>query len=162
VDGQTEGLRPSYLRFLRVGLFLGISPLFYIAVIELLKVVQDPFGGILSSQPQLVPILRYAFIALAAGDLALIWFFRDRALLTVPETGLSQEGFVAVPVGRLFAVSVVICALCEVVAAFGLILFLMAGKPWDFYGFAVYSLLLFALFFPRYQQWEVWARGPWE
>lgn len=158
MDAQTEELRSSYQRFFRVGLLLAVSPLFYVAAVEFLKNVEDPFTGILAGSPSLVPTLRYALIVLAAADTAMLWYLRGRALLPTAGVGYSPEGFVSLPVGRLFAVSIVICALCDAVATFGLVLFALAGDPWDFYGFASYSLVLSVLFFPRYAQWEAWAQ----
>jgi hypothetical protein len=43
-------------------------------------------------------------------------------------------------------------------AVYGLVLFLIGGRPLDFYGFAFVSLLAMAVHFPRLARWEEWAR----
>lgn len=40
----------------------------------------------------------------------------------------------------------------------GLLLFLMAGSRSDLYGFLALSVVLQAIYFPRYGQWEQWIR----
>jgi hypothetical protein len=44
------------------------------------------------------------------------------------------------------------------VAIYGLVLFLIGGRPLDFYGFAFVSLVAMAVHFPRLTPWEVRAR----
>lgn len=45
-------------------------------------------------------------------------------------------------------------ALAELVALFGVILFLLTGKPIDFYVFFAVSLLYFWVYFPKCSTWE--------
>ena len=65
---------------------------------------------------------------------------------------------------QLAQAAVITFALCEAVALFGLVLFLLAGNAMDFYVFMVISLGFFYLFFPKYAQWEqrLNADGPLE
>jgi len=52
------------------------------------------------------------------------------------------------------AASVLTFALCEAVAIYGLVLFLLSGNSTDFFLFMVISLLYFYLFYPKYGDWE--------
>jgi hypothetical protein len=49
-------------------------------------------------------------------------------------------------------------ALCESIAIYGLILFLIGGRRFDFYSLVILSLIFFAVTFPRYAQWEEWLK----
>jgi hypothetical protein len=57
-------------------------------------------------------------------------------------------------VQRLLLTSVITFALCELVAAFGVAVFLVTGYSLDFYIFLVMSLLLMATNFPLRREWE--------
>jgi hypothetical protein len=48
----------------------------------------------------------------------------------------------------------IIFALCELIAFFGVAVFLVSGQPLDFYIFLVMSLLLIATNFPMRKEWE--------
>ncbi|MBW1991699.1 MAG: hypothetical protein JRI59_06220, partial [Deltaproteobacteria bacterium] len=50
--------------------------------------------------------------------------------------------------------AVISFALCEAVAVFGLVLFLLTGNWQVFYIFFAFSLLLFYLHYPKYEAWE--------
>jgi len=65
----------------------------------------------------------------------------------------------ASPFQALLAQSVVINAICESPALAGLLLYLIAGNLWDPYIFGLMSLILFALFFPRYNRWAAWIES---
>ena len=57
-------------------------------------------------------------------------------------------------VPRLLTASIVALAMCEAIAIYGLVLFLLGGRRADFYGFAAFALVGFAVYFPRRSQWE--------
>lgn len=61
-------------------------------------------------------------------------------------------------VQRLLLTSMIIFALCELVALFGVAVFLVSGQPLDFYIFLVMSLLLIATNFPMRKEWEETVR----
>lgn len=61
-------------------------------------------------------------------------------------------------VQRLLLTSMIIFALCELVAFFGVAVFLVSGHPLDFYIFLVMSLLLIATNFPMRKEWEETVR----
>ena len=75
----------------------------------------------------------------------------------------SSRSPLAPKIGRLFKASLVSDAICESVAIYGLILFLITRNPFDFYVFMALSLIYFAFSFPRYTQWEEWIQeGEWK
>lgn len=57
-------------------------------------------------------------------------------------------------VSILFIVSFIICALCEAVSIYGLIMFLLSRNPADFFLFMVISIFYFYSFYPKYEDWE--------
>jgi len=61
-------------------------------------------------------------------------------------------------IAKLLKASLVSNAICESVAIYGLILFVLHKNPFDFYIFMVLSLFYFAFTFPRYAQWEEWIQ----
>jgi hypothetical protein len=58
---------------------------------------------------------------------------------------------------RARTASVITFALSEAIAVLGLVLFLLGGARWDYYGFMAGSLLAFALYSPRRHDWERWV-----
>ena len=57
-------------------------------------------------------------------------------------------------VQRLLLTSMIIFSLCELVAFFGVAVFLVSGQPLDFYIFLVMALMLIATNFPMRKDWE--------
>ena len=56
--------------------------------------------------------------------------------------------------GILPTVSLITWALCEAVAIYGLVLFILTWNRNDFFLFMAISLLYFYLFYPKYADWE--------
>jgi hypothetical protein len=57
-------------------------------------------------------------------------------------------------VSTLFIVSFSICALCEAVSIYGLVMFMVSRNPADYFLFMVISLFYFYSFYPKYEDWE--------
>jgi len=55
---------------------------------------------------------------------------------------------------RLLIADIVTAALCESVAIYGLVMFLLVRQIADFYTLVFISLAYFLYFFPRYSQWK--------
>ena len=85
-------------------------------------------------------ILKYAFLALAAGQYGAI--------------KVVQKIVPAKSAANLPQAAIISFALCESVALLGLVLFLLAGNSMVFYIFMMISLGFFYLFFPKYEQRE--------
>jgi hypothetical protein len=123
----------------------------YLVVEEIIKAQYVPFEGFVSgfnSTP-----LRYALYVLAVAQLAVI--IKIRGILLKKD---AFENIERVTI-KLTRTSIITSALCEVPALYGLILFLLSGLSRDFYILLIWSGFLFFLYFPRYSDWEKWARS---
>ena len=144
MDGAQLKLR--YLRVNFIGLALIGSVFLYAAVVEVLKRFLAPFPGVASLTPGQAQMIKYLFIALAFANFFLIKFI--------------QKILGARSVEQLVQAAVVTFALCEAVALFGLVLFLLAGNAMDFYTFMFLSLFYFWFFFPKIKDWEAQLGTP--
>jgi dolichol kinase len=106
-----------------------------------------PFGGFVPGVPH--DLLRWIVAAIALATLGLVRFLQRTILANA-----------ALPlVRRLQSATVVALGLCESVAIYGLVLFMVAGRASDFYVFAALALVGFVPYFPRLQAWEERARA---
>ncbi len=132
-----------------IGAAMIASLLVYAIVVQLIRINFPPFEGF-ARFPRW-EVLRYAFVGLAVAGAALIRILRRR-LLAVRPAGPA-------PGLALQTASIVTFAFCEAVGVFGFVLFLVGGRVVDFYFFLVLSLVLFGIYFPRYDRWAQRARG---
>lgn len=125
------------------------SIIMYAVVVEILvKTITPPAGC------NIPEFLKYLPLAGAVLSLAMIWIL-NRKILSLPMANqLSPEQKVSVSIQRLFVVSIITYALSEVVAIYGLVIFILTGKLMDFYLAFVASLILLLIHFPTYRQWE--------
>jgi len=128
----------------------------YAILVEVLRARRGGFAGFAPGVP--IDVLRTVFIVLAVVDLAVIRFIRSR-ILNPPARAGQPVGSVPPMTQRFLNASVVSLSLCLAIAIYGLVLFLLGGRPVDFYSFAIVALLGLAVFFPRQSQWEEWARS---
>jgi hypothetical protein len=133
-------LKARYLAVNFIGLAMIAAVFVYAGVVEFLKWRYAPFAGFARFYPHTISLLKFAFLALAAAQYGII-----KAL---------QKILPAKTADNLAQAAVITFALCEAVALFGLVLFLLAGNAMDFYVFMIISLGFFYLFFPKYAQWE--------
>jgi hypothetical protein len=133
-------LKSRYLAVNFIGLAMIAAVLVYAGVVEVIKWQWAPFAGFAKLPPQTASLLKYIFLALAAVQFVIIKIVQK----IVPARSLDN----------LPQAAIITFALCETVAIFGLILFLLTGTGLDFYVFMVISLGYFYLFFPKYEQWE--------
>ena len=131
-----------------IGAAMIASLLVYAVVVEMVRARFAPFEGF-ARFPQW-EVLRYVFVGLAVADAVLVRILKARLLAARP-AGVA-------PGAALQMASIVTFALCEAVGVFGFVLFLVTGSAVDFYFFLVLSLLLFGIHFPRWDQWQEWAR----
>jgi hypothetical protein len=118
------------------------SVVIYAVAVELLRTRLGP-GGAAPGVP--ADLLRYAFYLLAGVEGLAIPFVR-RAVEALPGDRASVPA-------RLRTGAVAVAALAEVPAVMGLVLFVLAGRRWDFYLLAGWSLLLQLRHFPRRERW---------
>ena len=62
------------------------------------------------------------------------------------------------PAARLLAASVVASALAKAPAVFGLVAYILTGLPTASYALFVLSFAALLFYFPRWSQWEDWAK----
>lgn len=120
----------------------------YAFVIQIFKARFKEFSGI--SEIIDFPWLRYVFFALGLAQIFLIRFLRE--ILTKALASVDPEALM----NHLQKMAVLTGGLCEVPALLGLVLFFLSGLTKDFYVLCAISGMLFALFFPRFTNWEAW------
>ena len=139
-----DALGRAYRTAQAVGGAMVLSLAVLAVVIAQIRRANAPFAGFAPGVP--LDVLRWIFAALALADLWLVRFMRTKILANAALP----------PVQRLLSAAIVGLALCEAVALYGFVLFVLAGRPTDYYVFAALALLGFALYFPRRQAWEDW------
>jgi membrane protein implicated in regulation of membrane protease activity len=126
---------------------VGGIPIFLL-VVELL----DPEVHFLkkgAASPEVMP-LKVFLLSFTAATLFLIWFVRRRMLWRKGRQPLEN------PVSRLFNCFLATNLLCETVAISGLSLFFLTRSLLCFHLYMLLSLVLFAYFFPRMDEWKEW------
>jgi F0F1-type ATP synthase membrane subunit c/vacuolar-type H+-ATPase subunit K len=158
-NSETE-LKRGYRQARFIGTAMVFGVLVYALVVEIMR-----NNSAFSREPLLpdaAESIKYMFLGLALIQFFLIRMIRRRFLLREPgqatrlQTGL-QTGSVSIKVARLLVTSIITYALCESIAVYGLVLYFVTKRPFDFYLFMGISLLYFAAYFPRYTQWEEWV-----
>jgi F0F1-type ATP synthase membrane subunit c/vacuolar-type H+-ATPase subunit K len=144
-----DELKKTYRVVVFIGMAMIMNLFIYAALVELLKANLKPFRGF--SPTSDIEILKYLFFAIAVTEFFLIRFIRNRIL--------SVKGTLSSRISKLLSVTIVTYAISESNAIFGLVLFLIGGSSLDFYTFMVISLFFYAIYFPRYNQWEEWMQA---
>jgi hypothetical protein len=137
---QNLALKARYLTVNFIGLAMMAAVFVYAGVVEVIKWQWSPFTGFARLDPHTAGLLRYIFLALAAGQYVMIKVVRKIVL--------------ARSLDNLPQAAIITLALCESLALLGLVLFLLCGNSLDFYLFMVISLGFFYRFFPKYDEWE--------
>ena len=133
-------LKSRYLAVNFIGLAMIAAIFVYAGVVEFIKWQWAPFQGFATLPAQTESLLRYILLALAAAQYVIIKSIQ-KIVLAQSRENLPQA-------------AIVTFALCETVAIFGLVLFLLCGNTLNFYLFMVISLGFFYLFYPKYEEWE--------
>ncbi len=133
-------LKARYLSVNFIGLAMIAAVFVYAGVVEVIKWRWAPFAGFAALPAATASLLKYIFLALAAGQYFII--------------KIIQKIVLAQSVDNLPQAAIITFALCETVAILGLVLFLLTGNGLDFYVFMVISLGFFYVYFPKYEQWE--------
>ena len=155
LDARTrEELNEAYRIMRIVGIGIMASLPILLLIVELLKKQYTPFKGF-DPTPGSATV-RYVIFGLCFGMFPLIRLLWNRIVsgqvpLAVRSGATSRAGIL---LSRMRSASVVSLALCETVAMFGFVLFLVGGNSTEFYALLALSLVFFAVNFPRYRQWE--------
>ena len=155
MNGVPVDLAQGCRRARLVGFALGASIVIDGVIVQLIRSTRAPFSGFAPAVP--VDTLRMVFVVLAVADFVLIRFMRSQ-ILSAPARGAQPSARAGEITRRLSTASIVTLAIGLSIAIYGLVLFLIGGRPLDFYGFAVVSLLALAVHFPRLARWEEWAK----
>ena len=145
-EKHTEELKRVYRLATIIGIAMISCLLIYALIVEVIKVNVKININVPSS---MVDLLRYLFFGIAIGEFLLIKFLRSRMVSGAPSPAKIQ---------KLLSMTIFTYALCESIAIYGLILFLIGGRRFDFYSLMILSLVFFAITFPRYAQWEEWLQ----
>jgi hypothetical protein len=100
--------------------------------------------------------IRAAFLV-ATAAFALGLFFTWRALLSGERAARVLERRKRAFTAAFIGASIFTAALCEAVSIYGLILFFLTLRRFDFYTFLVLSVAMGVTFFPRHPQWTARA-----
>jgi len=150
-----DELRRAHRQATFIGMAMISSLIIYVIIVEFMEI--DIKG---MAAPVIVEILRFLFFGLAFVEFFVIRFLRKQLLSSkgVTASSSNQKSVFSPMVQKLFSLAIIIYALCESVAIYGLILFLIGGSRFDFYTFLILSLIYFVIYFPRYTQWEEWLK----
>ncbi len=142
-----EPLRKGHRLAVIICSFMIASVFVYAGVVEYLAAMNAPFHGFSLMPAAVYDKLRLILLGLALVDFALIPYMRNRALAGSRRPGTTSTGNLPEPVMRLITASMISFALCESIAIYGLVLFLLI------------ALAAFAIHFPRYARWQEWLQG---
>jgi len=146
-----ELLRKGHRTAVLIGCFMIFSVLVYAVVVEYFAGSNAQFAGFSPLPADVFNKLRLILLGVCLVDLALIPFLRNRVLSVENRAGTP-------PAVRLLTALMISFALCESIAIYGFILFLLNGARHEFYLFFFLSLIAFAIHFPRYERWQEWAQ----
>lgn len=159
-----QKLRAAYRVTVIIGLAMMASLVAYLVVVSLIENGSIAVGGEASVQGEKTEFLKFAFLGVSI-ILVLLIRIVNRILL---KTGADRPGMRGerrfpeqedvLDTGPLVNAAVITFALCEVPSVLGLVLYFLARSVTDFYLFLIISLFAFSFHFPRFSQWEAWAK----
>jgi F0F1-type ATP synthase membrane subunit c/vacuolar-type H+-ATPase subunit K len=158
-----DKLRAAYRVAVIIGLAMMASLLVYAAIVGILEKGTVEFHGPAMADSQL-ELIKFALLGLTAILFFIIRFINAKILTAEGEKGnkldarTRQSSGVPPEFGRLTTAAVVTYALYETPAIFGLVLFFIGRNSSDFHLFLLISLFFFAIYFPKFSQWEEWYR----
>jgi len=145
-----ESHRKGHRTAVVIGFCMISSVLFYAGLVEYFTRSNASFAGFSPLPPEVFNTLRLILLGVSLVDLALIPYLRNRVLTAQNRTGTP-------PAGRLLTALMLSFALCESIAIYGFILFLLNGAREEFYLFFFLSLIAFVIHFPRFERWQEWT-----
>ena len=117
-------------------------------------IMRDHFTPSVSFGHKTSAIFKSVLLVLSVVELGFAWPLRNWILPKEIKVSAGETTALSSPASRLLTSSIVTHALCEVVAIYGLALFMMTRDISDFYLFGLISLTGFAIYLPRFSQWE--------
>lgn len=153
-----ESLQKGRRTAVLIGCVMISSILVYAGVVEYLVRSKAPFTGFSPLPADVFNKLRLILLGVCLLDFAFIPYLRNQVLSAQNQAGKRQGGKQFAPTDRLVTSSIISFALCESIAIYGLVLFLVNGARQEFYLFFCLSLIAFAIHFPRHERWQEWAQ----
>ncbi len=152
---ERDELKSSYGQAVFIWLDMVLAVFIYALAIEIMKRNSPILETISPFEAGGLPV----FIL---STFAVITFFLIKSIrnqiLTSSGNPAGSKNPLSPKVARLLKASLISNAICELVAIYGLLLFLLTKNPFDFYILMVLALIYFAFSFPRYTQWEEWIQ----
>jgi len=157
-----EDLRKQYRIVVIIGLAMMASVLVYAVIVGLIEKEIIPMRVALEISGEHLGMIKYVMFAVCAVIFFVIRIVRSVMLAAgTAVSGSSRTGSAAQDLpetGRLVSSSVITFAMCEFPAVLGLVLYILGRSSTDFDLFLLISLFFFAVYFPKYSDWEAWAR----
>jgi len=110
-----------------------------------------PVGGSIDIGDEL-GVLRYVLVAVS-----MVIFFVTMLVRKLFNSGVFDKGSAKNSLGAYTVHKIIIYALNESVAIYGLVLYFMSGSDYDLYGFCILSLVYQVIAMPRYETLKDWA-----
>ena len=147
-------LKQAHRRAAIIGIVLIVGLFLYAYVMFIIVREFAPFTGFVVLP--IIDFLRYVLLAMVVVQLLVTRLIQKSILASkaLAHAMIFQRQPFSQPIQKLFNASTFALAMCEAIAIYGLVLFLMAGNTSDYFIFAALSLFGFAVYFPRYRQWE--------
>jgi hypothetical protein len=148
---ESEKAAAGYRSLKLIGLAHGAGLAIYVSTVEWLG-----YMGVNASPTTVdLNLVRTLLLLVSVALFFLAGRLRERVLVS----GLLSVEQALVPGARvrhMIAANLVVFALCDLTALFGLVLFLLGGTRQEFYVFVILALIFFAIRFPRPAQWQTW------
>ncbi len=151
---SSSALLSGYWITAGIGCLMVLSTAIYAVVVELIRKQSSfPSAGYAPIADSHYASLRIVLLIIAVA-MFLLLLFLGKSLLAGQRTGKLLTGRSVAFIMTFIIAAIFTYAICEAIALFGLVLFLMNGRRADFYLFFVLSLLCYASFYPRLSQWR--------
>ena len=162
LDPKIEGELKKAFKY-NVIIYIAIigSVLVYAGIVKYIKRSTPQTGQVINLSGSDANMFRNVLLIVAVLEYFFIRFFRSKVLsrktlLTWMTTAARPF---SPPVQQLLTLSVVTYAIGETMVIYGFVLFMLSGVTMNFYIFLVIALVFFALYLPRYSQWEEWMES---
>jgi hypothetical protein len=129
VNGVPADLAPGCRRAQLIGFALVASIFVDGVIVQFIRSTRAPFSGFVPDAP--VDTLRMVFVVLAVADVVLIRFMRSQ-ILSAPTRGARPSTSAGEITRPLSTASIASLAIGLSIAIYGLVLFLICGRPLDF------------------------------
>ncbi len=150
----SDHLQKAYFFTAITGLLMIACLFIYAGIIEYVRRAFAPFDGF--TEIPNVDYVRIVLVSISAFLIVCIGFIKKR-LLAQERIPVSRDNAVfrfSFMIKRLVIASVLGYLFSELIALFGLTLFLGTGTVINYYLFMALSLVSFITHFPRYSRWE--------